>query len=89
MKTKYGEINKLEDFFEPIKMVKEESESGNPALVRYYEICRCKICGDELKGLSVLGAYRSGDVGIKDLQRQHLELHYKIGKSITLTEIIL
>jgi hypothetical protein len=45
------------------------------------------VCGDKINGLSGIGAYRQGDIGINDLMKQHLELHYKIGESITLTEI--
>lgn len=86
MKTKYGEIKTLKDYFEPLRTEKVESDYG-PGLTRFYEVCKCKVCGDELKGLSSMGAYRSGDKGIDDIQKEHLELHYKIGKSITLTEI--
>lgn len=87
MKTKYGEINKIEDYFEKMGMEEVKSESGNLLLTRFYEICKCKICGDIIKGLGLSGAYRTGDRGISDLQKEHLELHYKIGKTTTLTEI--
>jgi len=86
MKTEYGEIKTLKDYFEPLGTEEVESDYG-VGLTRFYEICKCKVCGDELKGLSCNGAYRSGDRHIGDVQREHLELHYKIGKSITLTEI--
>ena len=85
MKTKYGEIKSLRDFFEWVSTNWE----GEAPLSRCVETWKCKICGENIKGLGTAGAYSSDWKSIEELRKEHLELHYKIGESITLTEISL
>ena len=83
MKTNYGEVKSIYDLFE--KEVETSRSSGQGGDVIYAK-SKCKICGDELEGMSDRGAcqvgmYEGGDSHmLYGKQRKHIELH----KTLTL-----
>lgn len=80
MKTKYGDIKSIYDFFEDTKQRKDIG--GNPPFNHEEMVWKCKICGDKITTLSVASAFTEGDDFPYDILKRHIELH-KIVKAIT------
>ena len=77
MKTKYGEVKSIYDLFE--KEVETSRNTGNGGDVIWAK-SKCKICGDELNGMSELGAYQISMNSepthmLYGQQKRHIELH--------------
>lgn len=77
MKTKYGEVKSIYDLFEP--EVETSRNPGNGGDVIYAKR-KCKVCGDEVEGMSELGACFMSNHGdnlhlLSGQIIRHIELH--------------
>ena len=82
MKTKYGEIKSIYDLFEEEVEISRTPGNGGDVV---YAKSKCKVCGDELEGMSALGACFMSNHGdnlhlLSGQQKRHIELHKTLQK---------
>jgi len=76
MKTKYGEIKSIRDFFESIGKKKVSNPQADKFMQVIMDKVKCKLCGEILEIQSPEGAMisRNGEAVWSCLDR-HIELH--------------
>ena len=91
MKTKFGEITKIEDLFEflgteklgePRHIITEENGFEHYSAGEWYITkVKCNLCGDLLEGHPDSG--RGADAGFRDIgtiMDEHIKLHERLGR---------
>ena len=77
MKTKLGEIKSTNDFFIVQEVItRAQGTNGFGSVME--ERWECKLCGEELRGVSFRGACHSGMIFIEQLGKEHIEFHLLI-----------